>query len=122
MEVEASLLASESLRKLRSSIRRVVWSRRQLLASVGAVLLSLACWMGLPGVILHLVSYGFNFVCSAGILLFGPRRLVGVTAFWRWLVRVALGMVLSVFFAAEIGFRWDPSSSCLDSAGSASAL
>ena len=36
--IEASLLASESLRKLRSSIRRVVWSRRQPLVSVGAVL------------------------------------------------------------------------------------
>ena len=36
--IEASLLASENLRKLRSSIRRVVWSRRQPLACVGAVL------------------------------------------------------------------------------------
>ena len=36
--IEASLLASDSLRKLRSSIHRVVWSRRQPLASVGAVL------------------------------------------------------------------------------------
>ena len=36
--IEASLLASESLRKLRSSVRRVVWSRRQPKASVGAVL------------------------------------------------------------------------------------
>ena len=36
--IEASLLASESLRKLRSAIRRVVWSRRQPLASIGAVL------------------------------------------------------------------------------------
>ena len=36
--IEASLLASESLRKLRSSIHRAVWSRRQPLASVGAVL------------------------------------------------------------------------------------
>ena len=36
--IEASLLASESLSKLQSSIRRVVWSRRQPLASVGAVL------------------------------------------------------------------------------------
>ena len=35
---EASLLASDSLRELRSSIHRVVWSRRQPLASVGAVL------------------------------------------------------------------------------------
>ena len=36
--IEASLLASDSLRKLRSSICRVVWSRRQPMASVGAVL------------------------------------------------------------------------------------
>ena len=36
--IEASLLASDSLRKLRSSIHRVVWSRRQPLASIGAVL------------------------------------------------------------------------------------
>ena len=32
------MLASDSLRKLRSSIHRVVWSRRQPLAGVGAVL------------------------------------------------------------------------------------
>ena len=36
--IEASFLASESIRKLRSSSCRVVWSRRQPLASVGAVL------------------------------------------------------------------------------------
>ena len=36
--IEASLLASDSLRKLRSAICRIVWSRRQPLASVGAVL------------------------------------------------------------------------------------
>ena len=36
--IEASLLASDSLRKLRSSICRVFWSRRQPMASVGAVL------------------------------------------------------------------------------------
>ena len=36
--VEASLLASDSLHKLRSSICRVVLSRRQLIANVGAVL------------------------------------------------------------------------------------
>ena len=36
--IEASLLASDSLRKLRSSICSVVWSRRQPLANVGAVL------------------------------------------------------------------------------------
>ena len=36
--IEASLLAFDSLLKLRSSICRVVWSRRQPQASVGAVL------------------------------------------------------------------------------------
>ena len=36
--IEASFLASESLRKLRSSTCRVVWSRRQPLSSIGAVL------------------------------------------------------------------------------------
>ena len=36
--IGSSLLASDSLRKLRSAIRRVVWSRRQPLACVGAVL------------------------------------------------------------------------------------
>ena len=36
--IEASLLASSSLRKLRSAIGKVVWSRRQPLANVGAVL------------------------------------------------------------------------------------
>ena len=36
--IEASLLASDSLRKLRSSICSVVWSRRQPMDNVGAVL------------------------------------------------------------------------------------
>ena len=36
--IEASLLASESLRKLRSAVRMVVWSRRQPFANVVAVL------------------------------------------------------------------------------------
>ena len=36
--IEASLLASDGLRKLRSSICRLLWSRRQPMASVGAVL------------------------------------------------------------------------------------
>ena len=36
--IEASLLASDSLRKLRSSICSVVWSRREPMANVGAVL------------------------------------------------------------------------------------
>ena len=36
--IEASLLASGSLRRLRSAICKVVWSHRQPLANVGAVL------------------------------------------------------------------------------------
>ena len=56
--IEASLLASDSLRKLRSSIHRVVWSRRQPLAGVGA---GPTVWSG------------SGFVCFRGILLFGPR-------------------------------------------------
>ena len=36
--IEASLLASDCLRKLRFSICSVVWSRRQSMANVGAVL------------------------------------------------------------------------------------
>ena len=34
--IESSLLASDRLRKLRSSMCRVVWSRRQHMANVGA--------------------------------------------------------------------------------------
>ena len=36
--IEASFLPSDSLRKLRAAIRRVVWSRRQPFANIGAVL------------------------------------------------------------------------------------
>ena len=36
--IEASFLASGSLRKLRSAVCKVVWSRRQPFATVGAVL------------------------------------------------------------------------------------
>ena len=50
------LLASDSLRKLRSSMLGVVWSRRQPLAGVGAVLLS--------------VLFGSGFGYCAGISLF----------------------------------------------------
>ena len=46
--IEASLLASDSLRKLRSSNHRVVWCRRQPLACVGAVLGFLCCMVSVP--------------------------------------------------------------------------
>ena len=68
--IEASFLASVSLRKLRSSICRVVWSRRQPLASVGAVL----------------------------SLLGGLLRLVGFIVCLQWFMKAVLGMVLFIYF------------------------
>ena len=59
--------------------------------------LYLACWMGLLGVTLLSVLFGSSLVYFESIFLFGLRRLVGSIASWRWLVRVALGMVLSIF-------------------------
>ena len=58
--IEASLLASGSLRKLRSSVSQgLIWSRRQLLASVVAV--PQPAWMGPLGVTLHLCVIWFRF-------------------------------------------------------------
>ena len=48
------------------------------------LVLSLVFWMGLLVVILLFVWCGSGFGCFAGILHFGPRRLVGFTVFWRW--------------------------------------
>ena len=80
--IEASLLASDSLRKLRSSTTGLFG-----LVNLWLVLeLCSACWMGQLGVTLHFVWYGFGFVCFVGILLFCPRKLVGFTVFWRWWV------------------------------------
>ena len=72
--VEASLLALDSLRKLRSSIYRVVWSRRQPLEPV--LVSCLAFWMGLLGVTLFFVKSGLGSVSFVGIRLCGPLRLV----------------------------------------------
>ena len=92
--VQASLLASDSLRKLRSSIHRVVWSHRQPLAGVGAVFSLVG---GPAGCDPAFVLCGFGFGHFVGILLFGPWKLVGFIVFWRWWVGVALVMVLSIF-------------------------
>ena len=78
--IEASLLASESLIRLRSSIRRVVWSRRQPLANVGAVLSLLDGPLGCDPC--FFVWFGFVFVCFVGIWLFGLLRWVGFIVFW----------------------------------------
>ena len=59
--------------------------------------LCLACWMGPLGVALHFVWFGSGLGCFVGIFLVGLLRLVGFIASWRWSVRVALGMVLSIF-------------------------
>ena len=107
--VEASLLASESLRKLRSAVRRVVWSRRQPSACVG-VPGNLASWMGPTGCDPAFCVIWFRFRCFAGIWLFGLRRLVGV---YRLLEMVGEGcpghgpVHLLSASAAEIGFRWE---------------
>ena len=93
--IVASLFASDSLRKLRSSIHRVVWSRRQPLASIGAVLGLLD---GPTGCDPAFCVIWFRFRLLRGVLLFGLLRQVGFTVFWKWLVGGALGMVLSIFF------------------------
>ena len=106
--IEASLLASESLRKLRSAVRRVVWSRRQPFAGVGAVLSLLDGPTG----------------CDPGfcVVWFRFRLLRGYLALWlaevgriyRLLEMVGDGCpghgpvhILSAS-AAEVGFLWDP--------------
>ena len=78
---EASLLASESLRKLRSSIHRVVRSRRQPLACVGAVLSLLD---GPTGRDPAFVSHMFNFLF---FMNFGLVR----GCLWRTLTLVIFG-------------------------------
>ena len=106
--IEASLLASDSLRKLRSSICRVVWSRRQPMANVGSVLSLLDGPTGCDPAI-----------C---VLWFRFRLLLRYLALWSSEVHRVyrlLGMVgngcpghgpihLLSASAAEIGFRWDP--------------
>ena len=106
--VEASLLASDSLRKLRSSVHRVVWSRRQPLASVGAVLSLLD---GPTGCDPAFCVVWFRFRLFRRYLALWPLRL-GRT--YRLLEMVSEGspghgpIHLLSAGAAEIGFRWDP--------------
>ena len=93
--IEASLLASDCLRKLRSAIRRVVWSRRQPFANVGAVLSLLD---GPTGCDPAFCVVWFRFGYCDGILLFGLLRFIGFIVFWIWLGMGVLGMVLFIFF------------------------
>ena len=106
--IEASLLASESLRKLRSAIRRVVWSRRQLLASVGAVLSLLD---GPTGCDPAFCVVWFRFRLLRRYLALWPAEVGRV---YRLLAMVSEGcpghgpIHLLSASAAESGFQWDP--------------
>ena len=106
--IEASLLASDSLRKLRSSVHRVVWSRRQPLASVGAVLILLD---GPTRCDPAFCVVGVRFRLLRRNLALWPSQ-VGRT--YRLLEMVGEGcpghgpIHLLSASAAEIGFRWDP--------------
>ena len=106
--LEASLLASDSLRKLRSSIHRVVWSRRQPLASIGVVLCLLD---GPTGWDPAFCVVWFRFRLLRKYLALGPSQ---VGRAYRLPEMVSEGspghgpIHLLSASAAEIGFRWDP--------------
>ena len=105
---ESSLLALDSLRKLRSSICRVVWSRRQPLASIGAVLSLLD---GPTGCDPAFCVVWFRFRLFRRYLALWPSQ---VGRAYRLLEMVSKGcpghgpIHLLSTSAAEIGFRWDP--------------
>ena len=106
--VESSLLALDSLRKLRSSICRVVWSRRQPLASIGAVLSLLD---GPTGFDPAFCVVWFRFRLFRRYLALWPSQ---VGRAHRLLEMVSEGcpghgpIHLLSASAAEIGFRWVP--------------
>ena len=106
--IEASLLASGSLLQLRSAICGVVWSRRQPLANVGAVLSMLD---GPSGCDPLFCVVWFRFRLFRRFLALWPSR---VRRAYRLLDMVSEGchghgpVHLLVASAAEIGFRWDP--------------
>ena len=106
--VESSLLALGRLRKLRSSICRVVWSRRQPLVSIGAVLSLLD---GPTGCDPAFCVVWFRFRLFRRYLALWPSQ---VGRAYRLLEMVSEGcpghgpIHLLSASAAEIGFRWDP--------------
>ena len=106
--IEASLLASESLRKLRAAVRRAVWSRRQPFASVGAVLSLLD---GPTGCDPAFCVVWFRFRLLRRFLALWPAE---VHRLYRLLGMVRDGcpghgpIHLLSASAAEIGFLWDP--------------
>ena len=106
--IEASFLASESLRKLRSSICRVVWSRRQPLACVGA---DLSLLDGPTGCDPAFCVVWCRFRLLRRYLALWPAEVGRV---YRLLEMVGEGcpghgpIHLLSASAAEIGFQWDP--------------
>ena len=107
--VESSLLALDSLRKLRSSICRVVWSCRQPLASIGAVLSLLD---GPTGCDPAFCIVWFRFRLFRRNLALWPSQVGRV---YRLLEMVSEGCLgdgpihLLSASAAEIGFQWESS-------------
>ena len=106
--IEASLLASSCLRKLRSAKSRVVWSRRQPFVSVGAVLSLLD---GPTGCDPAFCVVWFRFRLLRRYLALWPAE---VTRVYRLLGMVEGGcpghgpIHLLSASAGEIGFQWDP--------------
>ena len=106
--IEASLLATDSLRRLRSAICKVVWSRRQPLANVGAVLSLLD---GPTGCDPAFCVVWFRFRLLRRYLALWPAEVGRV---YRLLAMVSEGcpghgpIHLLSASAAEIGFQWDP--------------
>ena len=106
--IEASLLASDSLRKLRSSIHRIVWSRRQPLASVGAVRSLLD---GPTGCDPAFCVVWFLFRLLRRYLAHWPAEVCRVYRLLEVVGESSPGhgpIHLLTASAAEIGFRWDP--------------
>ena len=92
--IEASLLASDSLRKLRSSMVGVVWSRRQPLARVGAFLSLLD---GPTGCDPAFCVTWFQFQLLRRYLSLWPTEVGRVYRLLEVASGVALGMVLFIF-------------------------
>ena len=104
--IEASLLAHDSLLRLRSAVCRVVWSRRQPLANPGAVL---SLMDGLAGCDPAFCVVWFRFRMLSSFLAYRPGEVAKV---YRILEHVAAGcpghgpVHLLFESAAEIGFLW----------------
>ena len=104
--IKASFLAEAGLRKLRAAIVRFVWSRRQSLASPGAVLSSLDGPVGCD----------LAFCCGSGsvllrrLLAYWPCEVARVCiGFWNMLLLGALVMVLLTCLLKaplRLGFVW----------------